>query len=82
MRNPAKEFPRSVFLAILIIVAVYALGTLVIEVVVPSQNFYPFDWQIEGHKPSQASKWAAGYEPMEQEAEDAETGAIAAHATG
>ena len=38
MPNPARQFPRSVFLAILVIVAVYAAGTLVIGIVVPSEN--------------------------------------------
>ena len=38
MNNPAKEFPKSVFLAIIVIVAVYALGTLVIGMVIPSQE--------------------------------------------
>lgn len=38
MRDPAREYPRSVFLAMLIIVAVYALGTLVIGIVVPGDN--------------------------------------------
>ncbi len=48
----------------------------------PDAHFYPFDWQIEGREPSQVSKWAPGYQPTEQEVEDAETGAISAHATG
>ena len=48
----------------------------------PDAHFYPFDWQIEGREPSQVSKWAPGYEPTEQEVEDAETGAIASHGTG
>lgn len=38
MNNPAKEFPKSVFIAIAIIVAVYALGTLVIGLVIPTEN--------------------------------------------
>lgn len=48
----------------------------------PDAHFYPFDWQIEGREPSQVSKWPAGYEPTEQEVEDAETGAISRHGTG
>lgn len=38
----------------------------------PGLHFYPFDWQIENRKPSEVSKWAPGYEPTEQEVEDAE----------
>lgn len=38
MRNPARDFPKAVFLAIIVIVAVYSLGTLVIGLVVPSKN--------------------------------------------
>ena len=48
----------------------------------PQAHFYPFDWQIEGREPSQVSKWAPGYQPTEQEVEDAETGVISRHATG
>lgn len=47
----------------------------------PEAHFYPFDWQIEGRKPGQVSKWAAGYEPTDQEVEAAEDRAIAAHGT-
>lgn len=47
----------------------------------PDAHFYPFDWQIEGREPDQVSKWAPGYEPTEQEVEDAETNAIARHGT-
>lgn len=46
----------------------------------PDAHFYPFDWQIEDRKPWEVSKWAPGYEPTEQEVEDAETGAISNHA--
>lgn len=46
----------------------------------PNAHFYPFDWQIEDRKPWEVSQWKAGYEPSEQEVEDAETGAIANHA--
>ncbi|MCM1076357.1 MAG: amino acid permease [Bacteroides sp.] len=42
-------------------------------------HFYPFDWQIEGRKPSEVSKWKPGYEPTEKEVEAAETDAIASH---
>lgn len=45
----------------------------------PNTHFYPFDWQIEGRKPSQVSKWERGYEPTEDEVEEAETRAIASH---
>lgn len=38
MKNPTRDFPRSIFLAMIIIVAVYALGTLVIGLVIPSAN--------------------------------------------
>ena len=47
----------------------------------PDAHFYPFDWQIEGRRPDQVSKWAPGYQPTEQEVEDAETDAIARHGT-
>lgn len=30
-------------------------------------DFYPFNWMIEGRKPSQVSKWPAGYVPTDQE---------------
>ncbi|MCM1021747.1 MAG: amino acid permease [Muribaculum sp.] len=45
----------------------------------PNAHFYPFDWQIEGRKPSEVSKWAPGYEPSEQEVEAAESDAISSH---
>lgn len=48
----------------------------------PQAHFYPFDWQIEGRRPDQVSKWAPGYEPTQQEVEDSETNAIACHGTG
>lgn len=48
----------------------------------PQAHFYPFDWQIEGRKPSEVSKWAPGYQPTEQEVEDSETNAISCHGTG
>ena len=48
----------------------------------PAAHFYPFAWQMEGREPSQVSKWAPGYEPTEEQVEEAETGAIARHATG
>ncbi len=38
MANPARDFPRAVFLAILIIVVVYAVGTLIIGLVIPSKD--------------------------------------------
>lgn len=48
----------------------------------PDAHFYPFDWQIEGRKPSDVSKWTPGYEPTEDEVEKAECDAIACHGTG
>lgn len=48
----------------------------------PEAHFYPFDWQIEGRMPDQVSKWPAGYQPTEEEVDDAETGAISRHGTG
>ncbi len=48
----------------------------------PNAHFYPFDWQIEGRKPSEVSKWSVGYEPTEDEVEEAETGAINSHGQG
>ena len=47
----------------------------------PDTHFYPFDWQIEGRKPSEVSKWPAGYVPTEEEVEKVETQAIATHAS-
>ncbi len=47
----------------------------------PSAHFYPFDWQIEGRKPSEVSKWTPGYEPTEEQVDRAETEAIQKHAT-
>lgn len=38
MPDPARQFPKSVFLSIIVIVAVYALGTLVIGLVIPTEN--------------------------------------------
>ena len=38
----------------------------------PSNHFYPFDWQIEGRRPGEVSKWPAGYVPTEEEVEKAE----------
>ena len=46
----------------------------------PSAHFYPFDWQIEGRKPSQVSKWTPGYEPTEEEVDRAEGIVITNHA--
>lgn len=48
----------------------------------PDAHFYPFDWQIEGRRPGEVSKWAPGYEPTEDEVEEAETRAISTHASG
>ena len=38
MSNPAKQFPRSVFVACIAIVVLYALGTLVIGLIIPTDN--------------------------------------------
>ena len=38
MSNPAKDFPKAVFVAIIVIVLVYSIGTLVIGVVIPSKD--------------------------------------------
>lgn len=38
MSNPAKQFPRSVFVACIAILVLYALGTLVIGLVIPTDN--------------------------------------------
>lgn len=38
MRNPSRDFPRAVFLSIGIIVVLYALGTLIIGVLIPTEN--------------------------------------------
>lgn len=48
----------------------------------PQAHFYPFDWQIEGRRPGDVSKWPAGYVPTEDEIEAAETKAISNHGTG
>lgn len=45
----------------------------------PDAHFYPFDWQIEGRRPGEVSKWAPGYEPTEAEVEAAEDNAVATH---
>ncbi len=47
----------------------------------PDAHFYPFDWQIEGRKPWETSRWEAGYEPTEDEVEKAEDKAVCDHAT-
>ncbi|WP_304644673.1 putative glutamine/gamma-aminobutyrate antiporter GadC [uncultured Duncaniella sp.] len=38
MKNPARDFPKAIFLAIAVIVIGYALGTLVIGIVIPTEN--------------------------------------------
>ena len=48
----------------------------------PDAHFYPFDWQIEGRRPWDISKWDANFEPTEDMVEDAEENAIKTHATG
>ena len=47
----------------------------------PDAHFYPFDWQIEGRKPWEVSKWKPGYEPTEAEVEEAEGCAVRDHAS-
>lgn len=47
----------------------------------PDAHFYPFDWQIEGRKPWEVSRWEPGFEPTEDQVESAECDAIAKHAT-
>ncbi len=47
----------------------------------PDAHFYPFDWQIEGRRPNQVSKWTADYTPTEDEVEAAEAQNIALHGT-
>ncbi len=42
----------------------------------PNAHFYPFDWEIEGRRPSQVSQWPADYQPTEQEIDEAETRVI------
>lgn len=37
----------------------------------PKTTFEPFDWEIEGRKPSEISKWKAGYQPTQQEIDKA-----------
>lgn len=77
-----------VYIGILLVgVAIFVAIPLVIYAVRkpswrnPNAHFYPFDWQIEGRKPWEVSKWAADYVPTEGEVEAAETDAIARHAT-
>lgn len=48
----------------------------------PNAHFDPFNWQIEGRRPDEVSKWTEGYEPSEDEAEDAQSKAIANHGKG
>lgn len=38
MSNPSRQFPRSVFIAVIVIVAVYTLGTLAIGTVIDTQD--------------------------------------------
>ena len=44
----------------------------------PDNDFYPFNWQIEGRSPEQVSKWTPGYEPTEAEIQKAMQEGIAA----
>lgn len=45
----------------------------------PDTHFYPFDWQIEGRKPGEVSKWSADYVPTEEQVEAAEQQCIDSH---
>lgn len=45
----------------------------------PDAHFYPFDWEIEGRRPDEVSKWAPGYQPTEEEVDAAETQSISTH---
>lgn len=47
----------------------------------PSVHFYPFDWQIEGRKPWEVSKWEPGFVPTDDMVEEAESQAINTHAS-
>lgn len=47
----------------------------------PDSHFYPFDWQIEGRKPWEVSKWSPDYQPAAEEVEAAEDRAVRDHAT-
>ena len=38
MKDPARQFPRAVFYSIIVIVAVYALGTLIIGIIIPTKD--------------------------------------------
>lgn len=66
------------YVAILVagVVLFVALPLVVYAVRKPSwknknSDFYPFDWQIENRKPSQVSRWSAGYVPSAAEVEAA-----------
>lgn len=37
----------------------------------PATTFYPFNWMIEGRKPSEESKWPEGYVPTQQQLDEA-----------
>lgn len=45
----------------------------------PDTHFYPFDWQIEGRKPGEVSRWSADYVPSEEQVEAAEQQCIDSH---
>ncbi|MCM1356842.1 MAG: amino acid permease [Staphylococcus sp.] len=47
----------------------------------PDAHFYPFDWQIEGRKPWEVSKWSPDFQPTAEAVEAAEDDAIKKHAT-
>ncbi len=54
----------------------------------PSTTFEPFNWEIEGRRPSVASKWPEGYEPTQEqirramEWEDGELGPVSLKTVG
>ena len=79
----------AVYIGILVLGTVFFVGlTLVVYALRrpswrnPDAHFYPIDWQIEDRKPSQVSKWPAGYVPTEEQVEKAEDNAVCRHGTG
>ncbi len=55
MRNPARDFPRAMFLAVAVTVVLYAAGTLIIGVVVPADNINLLQSLLVAYK----SLWAS-----------------------
>lgn len=71
---PTQINTGSPFVYVLILVVGSALFLIVPFIVYakrksnwrdPNTEFEPFDWEIEGRKPSTVSKWPAGYVPTE-----------------